>query len=197
MNLADFITETLVQIINGVKKAQEGTKESGAAINPVGLYRIHDQLAGRGYHSGEVTETVEFDEAVTVEEGTIKEKGGGLVSVVSVGAKKHTEAHRSSISRIKFSVQALLPPGETSIRNQISIPIEIIRTCYWNLLGVLIAKLEDYPFILFKFWVGASFDYPFTRLGVFCGPGLIRFVEHEHCSLFPYAQIGLIRQDCR
>ena len=113
MNLQEFIREMLVQIINGVKDAQEIIGESGAAINPIGLYRVHDQLAGRGYHSGAVTETVEFDVAVTVTEAEGTKKGvGAFVSVVGIGAQKHTEAQSSSVSRIKFSVPALLPPGK-------------------------------------------------------------------------------------
>lgn len=113
MNLQDFIQETLVQIITGVKNAQDKIGESGASINPIGLYRMHDQLGGRGYHSGAVTETVEFDVAVTVTEVESTKKGAGaFISVVALGAQKQTEAHSSSVSRIKFSVPALLPPGK-------------------------------------------------------------------------------------
>lgn len=113
MNLQDFIRETLIQIINGVKDAQEIIGESGAAINPIGLSRMRDQLGGRGYHSGAVTEAVEFDVAVTVTEGESTKKGAGaFISVVALGAQKQTEAHSSSVSRVKFSVPALLPPGK-------------------------------------------------------------------------------------
>ena len=113
MNLQEFIREMLVQIINGVKDAQEIIGESGAVINPIGLYRVHDQLAGRGFHSGAVTETVEFDVAVTVIEAEGVKKGvGAFVSVVGIGAQKQTETQNSSVSRIKFSVPALLPPGK-------------------------------------------------------------------------------------
>jgi hypothetical protein len=112
MKLQEFISETLVQIINGVKDAQGKIGESGA-VNPIGINRMKDQLAGRGYHSGAVTETVEFDVAVTVTEDKTKKVGAGaIVSVVGLGAQMQTEAHSSSVSRVRFSVQALLPPGK-------------------------------------------------------------------------------------
>lgn len=34
MELKEFVTQTLVQIIEGVKDAQQQTKDSGALINP-------------------------------------------------------------------------------------------------------------------------------------------------------------------
>ncbi len=114
MNLQDFIRETLVQVVNGVKDAQSQLADMEAAINPVGLAGQVSQLEGRRYsRTGQVSETVEFDIAVTVTEGESTKKGvGAFVSVVGIGAQKQTEAQSSSVSRVKFNVQVLLPPGK-------------------------------------------------------------------------------------
>ena len=42
MKLSDFIANTLTEIIDGVKRAQEQAKEYGATVNIPGLYKYQD-----------------------------------------------------------------------------------------------------------------------------------------------------------
>jgi hypothetical protein len=96
MNLEDFISETLSQIVSGVKKAQEATKNKDAIIVP--------------YHS--TGGNVDFDVAVTVVDG--KETSGKAgISVWSIGAglSGKLESSTSTASRIKFSIAIELPKG--------------------------------------------------------------------------------------
>ena len=47
MELKDFITETLTQMMEGVKNAQEKAKEFGAIINPPSEYSKEDTISTR------------------------------------------------------------------------------------------------------------------------------------------------------
>jgi hypothetical protein len=109
MELKDFVAETLKQIIEGVKNAQDYAQESGGQINPQwssGKSGESVMVARRIFPIKEV----EFDVAVTAAEGT-KTKGGIGIFVGPVGLGSHgqSDASSSSISKIKFSVPMVLP----------------------------------------------------------------------------------------
>ncbi len=96
MKLEDFVAQTLKEIINGVKKAQSDTSQTGAVINttpPTERSRI-----------------VEFDVAVTTTEGTKTEGGAGVfVGPIGLGTRGASDASTSSVSRVKFSVPVQFP----------------------------------------------------------------------------------------
>ncbi len=96
MNIQQFVSETLKQVIDGVQEAQQHAKGKEAAVAP--------------YHNYQ--NEVVFDIAVTVTEG--KETGGkaGLtVWGVGAGVSGKSESSSSTVSRIKFSVAVDLPQG--------------------------------------------------------------------------------------
>jgi hypothetical protein len=96
MDLKDFVSETLKQIIDGVKDAQQTANTKGAVIVP--------------YSQG--AEKIEFDVAVTAVEGT-ETAGKAGISVWSIGAgvSGKSESSTSTVSRIRFSVAVELPKG--------------------------------------------------------------------------------------
>jgi len=113
MQLEDFVAETLKQIVNGVEVARAHAKEHGAEVNPVDLgLRDKEKMALRNRRTGALIKEVEFDVAVTVTEGK-KTKGGiGVFAAgIGVGAQGQSDAAKSSLSRIKFSVPLMLPTG--------------------------------------------------------------------------------------
>lgn len=102
MELKDFVSATIQQIIEGVAEAQNYVKKEkiNAVVNAqVGLKR---------------EKTIEFDIAVTVNESKSTSAGGGIsvASIINAGGKKQTENVEQSISRVKFSVDVLLPNFE-------------------------------------------------------------------------------------
>lgn len=106
MNLRDFVKETLVEIAEAVDEANDALKDKGAFVNPVKVVP----------HTGRATEhvrqlhEVEFDVAVTAEEG--KETKGGLgimVGTIGLGAQGKSETSGSTHSRVKFKIPLLLP----------------------------------------------------------------------------------------
>lgn len=96
MDIKEFISETLKQIIDGILDAQNYTGTKNAVIVPCSDYNRN----------------VDFDIAVTVVEG--KETGAKAgISVWSIGAgvAAKTESSSSTVSRIKFEIPVELPKG--------------------------------------------------------------------------------------
>lgn len=116
MELQDFISSALQQIIKGVKDAQEKTAVDGGHVNPVGLRGLHDQLGGRRYNPTDfsVTEIVDFDIAVTAAEGKSSKESVGVVvlSAIGLGRQNLSETKSNVVSRIRFSVPVMLPAGK-------------------------------------------------------------------------------------
>lgn len=113
MDLKEFITETIVQIVEGVVDAQDKTKESGARVSPklTGGASLGAQHGFLGADGG-ATQVVQFDVALTAKEGTGTKGGIGIVSViVSLGASGESHEENASVSRVKFSVPVTLPYG--------------------------------------------------------------------------------------
>jgi hypothetical protein len=114
MNLKDFISETLVEIAEGVQDAQE--RATGVNPKPSHIYTT-SQTGGSNLILGlrennDPIHMVEFDVAVTSSEG--KETKGGISVVsglISLGAQGKSQENTQSISRIKFKVPVCLPSG--------------------------------------------------------------------------------------
>ena len=111
MNLAEFVEETLSEILEGIRAAQK--KEGGGAIGAGGVVawsptqHISSLLAqGSG---DDVFTVVEFDVSVLAETSG---GGKGALKVWSVGSieagGKRSDQHTS---RVRFAVQVKIPPG--------------------------------------------------------------------------------------
>lgn len=111
MDLKEFVSQTLQQIVAGVADAQKATV--AGEINPkiwqrgdAAKLKIVESNAGKWIH------LVDFDVAVAVFEGTATHGGIGLVvGPVALGSKGQSKDESSTISRIKFSVPIALPEG--------------------------------------------------------------------------------------
>ena len=107
MDLQHFISESLKQIISGVKSAQEHAIENGAKVNPKPFVCDQDRL-------DEETDTrivdIAFDVAVTVTEGTENEGGlriaGGFLDI---GGGRKSDSTNTSINRIQLAIPIVLP----------------------------------------------------------------------------------------
>jgi hypothetical protein len=114
MELKDFVSETLIQIIKGVKVAQEQSKQYGAKINPtltyveLGDFRTH-MVTPTGNSTSPVF-LVDFDVAITAVEGEGVKGGGGLsIAAMRIGAEAESTASNTQQSRVKFIVPITLP----------------------------------------------------------------------------------------
>lgn len=115
MKLKDFLKDTLVQIVDGVTEAENELRHKGASANPVGGYFDQSAVGDRQWSFADgITETVEFDVALTNSEKDGTSQGiGVLLGGITLGAKGHTEETISSVTRIKFKVPILLPKGKS------------------------------------------------------------------------------------
>mgnify|MGYP007123672533 CR=1 FL=1 len=111
MDLRDFVSETLIQIVEGVKNAQSNAANLGAKINPhltstlgpaekQGFLRTNEGYA----------QIVQFDVALTVTEGSGTKGGIGVFAgAINLGSSGQSQTENSSVSRVKFSVPLSLP----------------------------------------------------------------------------------------
>ena len=116
MDLKEFVSETLRQIMDGVKEAKDLATTYGADVNPhASMYHAPNLSSIVFYRHTEKrgdqpVQTVEFDVAVTATEGKQREGGAKLaVMSISLGGKQSSETLNSSVSRVKFSVPIFLP----------------------------------------------------------------------------------------
>ncbi len=116
MELKEFVAQTLQQIVEGVKEAQNSVSQLGATINPNGAFPnqrgdvIHI-IAGEP-SSTRTVQQVEFDIALGETGGS---SAGGRIGVIFAnigfaGGSK-TETGTSAMNRVKFSVPVVLPPA--------------------------------------------------------------------------------------
>ncbi|MBX3657876.1 MAG: hypothetical protein KF740_05525 [Ramlibacter sp.] len=113
MELKNFISQALTSIVEGVVDAQKKTEKLGAHVNPGGLTRTTQHISNDALWdntTNNFARLVNFDVAVTVEEGTkTNAKIGVVAGVLNLGAGGASENKELAVSRIQFSVPVLLP----------------------------------------------------------------------------------------
>ncbi len=116
MELKDFVSQTLIQITQGVADAQAALAPMGAKVNPKLsnlLPKGEKSYGAFAWADGEGANPVllvKFDVAVTTTKET-KTKGGiGVVAgIVSLGSTGATDKGNTDASRITFEVPLMLP----------------------------------------------------------------------------------------
>lgn len=111
MELKDFVSQTLTQILDGVKTSQAYAKENNAGINPPYPSFFGDKASSylKGKNGG-IIQYIDFDVAVTTIEGTGTKGGIGIfVGPVGIGAQGKSDSSNTSVSRIKFSIPVEFP----------------------------------------------------------------------------------------
>ncbi|MBN4079150.1 hypothetical protein JYT26_00765 [Beggiatoa alba] len=98
MDLKDFITETLVQIVSGVSDAKEQVSLLGGKVSPK-IRCSSTHAAQHGFLSTEegAAQLVQFDVALTATEGSGKKGGIGIVSsIISLGGSAESNTENTS-----------------------------------------------------------------------------------------------------
>jgi hypothetical protein len=111
MDLKDFVSQTLTQIVEGVKESQTVATARGASVNPI-LSGTQAEAAKHGFLWSEAgfAQVVSFDVALTVTEGTGTKGGIGVFAgALTLGASGQSATTNSSVSHVKFSVPLVLP----------------------------------------------------------------------------------------
>jgi len=109
MNLQDFVSDTLVQIRNGVVAANNAfdSAQYPVAKNPV--FRLPPPVAVTpGGMSTASDSCVQFDVAVTVAVGGEASMGGkASIKIVEGQVGGKLEGSREHVSRVRFSIQVV------------------------------------------------------------------------------------------
>jgi len=98
IQLQDFVKTVLVQIVHGVKDAQEAIEDTGAAINPVSNTKHEKFLT-----------TVNMDVAVVATGTEGRQTGIGVAKWINAGTSKETQSETSTTSRVQFDLVVRLP----------------------------------------------------------------------------------------
>nr|WP_156696911.1 MULTISPECIES: hypothetical protein [Pseudomonas] len=116
MELKQFVTAVLTEILDGVKDSQRAIEHAREGeVNPQlatnqGALQNQGRLVSRW---GQLVQTVKFDVAVTVEEGTGTKGGIGIfIGAVGLGSQGESKTSQASVSRIQFEVPVALPYQE-------------------------------------------------------------------------------------
>jgi len=111
MNLKDFVTESLVEIIEGITDAQARVSNTKSQVSPqISSLFSKSQSGGANLalgwdNMGNLIHTVDFDVAVTALEGTETKGGIGVVTgILALGSQGKSEESNQSISRLQFKV---------------------------------------------------------------------------------------------
>lgn len=112
MELQEFVRSALMQVVNGVRDAQNSADDRGG-INPYIWQHGRDAAAKQGIlesNDGRWIHLVEFDVAITAVETEGKKGGIGVVAgAVGLGARRESGSENTSLSRIRFSVPVAFP----------------------------------------------------------------------------------------
>ena len=111
MNLKEFVSETIVQIIEGVIDANDRTKQYGAVVSP-NIAGSQEHGAKHGFVASKdgAAQMIHFDVALEAKEGTGTKGGIGVVTgIFSLGSAGQSSAESSTVSRVKFGVPIVLP----------------------------------------------------------------------------------------
>lgn len=122
MDIKDFVSSTISQIMQGVAESQSVAREVDGYVNPA-LYSVNNGNAHLGFtSSGHAIYPIEFDIAVSVVTESGMEGGGKLqvASIVGLGGQARTGEKQETISRVKFAVPLTLPvdPDSEAARDE-------------------------------------------------------------------------------
>lgn len=115
MDLKDFISEALIQIVEGVSVAQGPIREKGGEVSPKlsggpSLNSAHGFIQAK---SGGQAQLVQFDVALTVkDEAGAKGKIGVVSGLFNIGGGTDLRSENASVTTIRFKVPLILPSPE-------------------------------------------------------------------------------------
>jgi len=110
MELKEFVSQSLLQIFEGVQKAQKKLESENGQIVPGHPYPVKDNSPIVASSNSQPIILVDFDVSVTAIE---EEKTKGIFSIVIApfggGVQSSSETSNNKFSHLKFSVPVLLP----------------------------------------------------------------------------------------
>ena len=111
MELRDFVKSTLEQIVDGAAEAQKTIREKGGIVNPTSMSFQKDGSWNTYNHA--MPQEVVFDVALTATDKRGSSEGIGVfLGSISLGKKNDTGVEQVAVTKVRFSVPLVLPPGQ-------------------------------------------------------------------------------------
>lgn len=115
MELKEFVKATLEQIVEGAALAQQSIKNKGGIINPSNMSFQKDGAWNNYNHA--MPQEVVFDVALTSTDKSGSTEGIGVfLGSISLGKKNELGVEQVAVTKVKFTVPLVLPPGEKLLR---------------------------------------------------------------------------------
>lgn len=110
MELKDFVSGTLIQIIDGVKQAQGHAQDEGAAVNPPGQRLVEGRIVKTDNQTFPMVQDIEFNVVVSTSEGGEVKGGIGIfVGALGLGTQASSQDLSEQLNRISFKIPLILP----------------------------------------------------------------------------------------
>lgn len=109
MDLKEFTTQTLVQIVEGVNEVNRQLGQIGGFVPNVNIMNSRRYISG----TQEDVVDVEFDVAITATESDGKSGGAGIkVVAFNLGGNVESKIENQTISRVKYTLPLVLKKNE-------------------------------------------------------------------------------------
>lgn len=109
MELNEFIKETLLQITQGVKEAQEAVQDHNGIVNPAEV-NGSTMLSTHVEDKKRLVQVVDFEVGLTATDETNSKKGIGVaLGAIKGDAGNNKGSKNTTATKIKFSIPIVLP----------------------------------------------------------------------------------------
>lgn len=110
MELKEFVSQSLLQIFEGIQQAQSQLQNSSGKIVPAYPYLKNDNGTILSSNNSQPIVLIDFDVSLTtVDASTTKGTFGIFVAAFGGGAQAGSESSNNQFSHLKFSIPVLLP----------------------------------------------------------------------------------------
>ena len=119
MELKEFVSQSLTQIFEGVKDAQEKTNELGGSVAPKIIAPQRENPVILGFNHKQAVILVDFDVSLNTVDSTATKTGFGLfVAAFGGGIQSGGTSSNKEFSRLHFSVPVILPSSIEKVEEQ-------------------------------------------------------------------------------
>lgn len=114
MELKNFISDTLIQIAEGVKDSQSRYKELGGKVVPKGFRHMNGNInwGKENPMNGDASILCDVSFEVALKSGEKSNEGAGvsvLFGAIGLGGKHEGEINSTSLTSVKFNIPVSLP----------------------------------------------------------------------------------------
>ncbi|MFH1081649.1 MAG: hypothetical protein V1766_15545 [Pseudomonadota bacterium] len=114
MELKEFVKVTLEQIVEGAALAQQSIKAKSGIVNPSNMSFQKDGAWNNYSHA--MPQEVVFDVGLTSLDKSGSTEGIGVfLGSISLGKKNDLGAEQVAVTKVRFTVPLVLPPGDRLI----------------------------------------------------------------------------------